>query len=143
MEDTRVMDPNTIPTSDGDVTVTGDLIGRADSSRLHHNHAGEFVEPGRENHCSTCRFYEVRIFKDDSGTEPAYIVVTMGHTIVPGEKVFTHIRRVTSPHEVLEVLTVRKPGKEPYLSKSNALALAQAAHADRALEDAYLNRGVV
>lgn len=138
----NVIDLNLIPGKDGDQRVDGKLIGSADSSRTHHNHPGEFVgeDPttGRRGHCSTCRFTEVRIFKTDMG----YAVATMGHTIVPGEVTFSHLRYMKSPHEVIETLTTRNPGKEPYLSRSAARALAQAANEDQALENAYVDRAV-
>lgn len=139
MIDTRAAgrSPNIIPTADGDVEVPGELLGLANSSRLEHNHATDYVRPG--DRCSTCRYTEVRLFRDATH----YILVTLGMTIVPGETIIHRIRRLTSPFEVLEVLTVRKPGREPFLPKSAALTLAQAADLDEGISEAYINRAVV
>lgn len=129
--------PNIIPTADGDVKVPGKLLGLANSSRLEHNHATPYVRKG--DRCSTCRYTEVRLFRDGS----TYVLVTLGMTIIPGEQIISRIRYLTSPFEVVEVLTVRKPGREPFLPKSAALSLAQAADLDKGIEDAYVNRAVV
>jgi hypothetical protein len=139
MDNTRTVErgPNIIPTADGDVEVPGTLLGLANSSRLEHNHATPFVRKG--DRCSTCRYTEVRLFRDGDH----YVLVTLGMTVIPGETIIHRIRRLTSPFEVLEVLTVRKPGREPFLSKSAALALAQAADVDGGIADAYVNRAVV
>jgi hypothetical protein len=129
--------PNIIPTADGDVVVPGELLGRANSSRLEHNHSTSYVRKG--DRCSTCRYTEVRLFRDGA----TYVLVTLGMTIIPGEQIISRIRFLTSPFEVVEVLTVRKPGREPFLPKSAALTLAQAADLDEGIADAYVNRAVV
>lgn len=150
--------------------IRGTLIGFASSERDDHGHstAGTwpYVQPGQR--CSGCRWFEIRIFcveneithlcncaqesdgmtgvhTEDCGFEPPrarYLVLTYGRTVVTGETDKRRASWTDSPHEVLELLTQRNSGSA-FLPATSARALAQAAHYDSGIYDAYINRAVV
>lgn len=125
---------------------TGRLLGAATSeSDFHTNHPGDFAAKGEK--CSGCRWFEVAIYRRDAprGTgdpDVDYVVFTLGHTDVPGERLYGRITQVNSPFEVVEVLTVRRVGAT-FMPAQSSRALAQAAAVDAGLRDAYVNRAVV
>lgn len=145
---------------DGDeVRFTGQLLGFGTSRRDNHNHyPRRFAAKGEK--CSACRWLEVYLYRryadeevDLAATPPTlakitpvptdYVVHTVGATDVPGEHRLSRISFTTSAFEVLELLTVRRPGDEPFVAAQASRALAQAASLDRGIRDAYINRAVV
>lgn len=117
------------------------LLGDASSRRDEHTHDRErdpYVPPG--GRCSACRWFEVDIYRTDAGT---YVVHTVGASVVPGERRRSRVTETTSAYEVIELLTVRPYGKEPFITAQSAGALAQAAELDDDVRDAYINRAVV
>jgi len=126
-----------------------------------------YATPGER--CSACRWFEVRIFAveaevDTSGEcncaggtaesnyahEPhcglipaggRYLVLTYGLSDVPGEVAKRRTTFTDSPFTVIETLTQRR-GQQAFLPATSARVLAEAAHFDRELADAYVNRAV-
>lgn len=134
----------------------------ADSSEqdTHADHAGDYAR--KYEKCSACRWFEVAIYRRyvteevDLETDPAhprifeieptpgdYVVHTVGGSIVPGEHRLSRISCSDSGFEVVELLTVRKSGGEPFIATQSSRALAQAAALDDGIRDAYINRAVV
>lgn len=132
-----------LPSPDGTdrypVVVAGRLLGMSSSQRSDHNervrHVNGFAPVGV--HCSTCRWTEIRILRD----EFAYVILKAGRTIVPGETDRFNLVRVRTAYEVVESLTSRAAGAA-YLTRRPAMALAQGAAYDIPLRDAYENRAV-
>lgn len=142
--------------------VHGRLIGFATSHRDQHNHPGhEFApvinaETNRRAHCNACRWFEVRIIReyevelvdpDGPRDEPelrfvGYVVHTLGGSAVPNDTTYCRVARTESPYDVVELLTVRRDDTVA-LPGHSARALAQAAHYDDAVANAYVNRAVV
>jgi hypothetical protein len=126
-----------------DFTVSGRLLGHSSSRRDRHSHPGPDVTPAGWK-CSACRWIEIRIFRTD---DDSYLVHTEGHTVVPGESIRITVSRTDSPYTVIELLTLRgrRTGGHvgsAFLPQPSALALAEAAHYDTELRDAYLDRAV-
>jgi hypothetical protein len=132
-------------------TFTGVQLGAGGSRRDEHgDHEDRFARRGER--CSACRWLAVAIYRrrradaDDSASSRFtydYVVHTVGDTVVPGEKRFSRIGTTESPYEVVELLTVRKPGQDPYIAVQSSRALAQAANVDDGIRDSYINRAVV
>lgn len=109
--------------------------------------------------CSACRWFEVGIYERHD-FKPAltavgpldvvhatqrpvgFVVHTRGVSTVPGEDNYGRIIETVSPHEVIEVLTMRNDG-DPFIPTQSARALARASHYSEDLRDAYVNRAVV
>lgn len=124
-----------LPIPRGTETVDGWLIGFASSQRDRHNHP----TGSTSNRCSACRWSEVRIFLNNDKSEARYAVHTHGPTTIPGEINLCHLYRTNSAHQIVEILTVRKPNAV-FLPRVAAMALAEAAGCDAGIEDAYINR---
>lgn len=127
----------------GSTTFEGDLLGSGTSHSADHSHPGGFISRtpvnGRRASCSACRWFEVSLYWDvDAGQ---YVVHTIGRSIVPEEIDYARIARTHSPYEVLEFLTVRQPGNV-FIASPSLHALAQAAHLDEGIRDAYVNRAI-
>lgn len=125
---------------------TGIRLGHNTSHQEAHGHPPEFAPKGSK--CSACRWFEVSIYRrfDTDGTDFApndYVVHTIGASIVPGEQRFSRISITSSAFEVIEFLTVRKVGEDPFITVQSSRALAQAATKDELMRDAYINRAVV
>lgn len=125
------------------VKFRGELLG--ESNTRSPNHTGHpnfpYIQPGGDR-CGACRWLEVQIYRT-VGEAQKYFVYTVGKTSVPRE-----VDRITpvwtdSAFEIIEVLTVRKSGKEPKLPAASARVLASAAQFDDDIRDAYINRAVV
>jgi hypothetical protein len=129
--------------NDGEpVVVSAYLLGTATSENPEHNdHDTEFVKRGER--CSACRWFEVQIFdvSDDEDAGEAYLVYTVGKTIVPGETPRIRFKWTDSPRVVVESLTVRQNG-HPKLPVASALALAMAADLDDEIARAFDRRVV-
>jgi hypothetical protein len=127
-------------------TVTGTFLGVGSSHRPRHkgHEAGTFI-PRRE-HCSTCRWTEIRIFVE-AGERTRYAVVNRGVSIVPGERELVTCERFTTGFSVVEGVTTRKTQRDGSqvvaLTLPAARALAQAAAHDESIRDAYVNRATV
>lgn len=139
----------------------GVLLGRDSSEQdIHTDHPDDYAK--KYEKCSACRWFEVAIYRryvtegSDLETDPArpriypidpepgdYVVHTIGGSIVPGEHRLSRISITDSAFEIIEFLTVRKQGSEPFITAQSSRALAQAASKDEDLRDAYINRAVV
>lgn len=142
----------------------GTPLGAASSRRETHNHnlsRDRFAPRGVR--CAACRWHEVAIYRRyatqevDLTTDPAhpriyalrepvagdYVVHTVGESIVPGETRLSRVSATDSAFEVVELLTVRRPDEEPFITAQSSRALARAATLDDGLRDAYINRAVV
>jgi len=132
-----------LPASGGGdpVPLDGQFIGMASSRRDSHNrripHPDGFAPPNSRGQCSTCRWTEIRVFRDADG----YLIHRSGMTIVPGESPRHPVVRVRTAYEVVESLTSRVAGGA-HLTRTPAMALAQCAAYDVPLRDAYENRAV-
>lgn len=133
---------------------------------------GEYVgvdASGKPKRCNACRWFEIRIFREfaDGFTVPSnaephelsrlyaeafqedqlgdYVVYKVGASIVPGEVPYCRYDLISSPHEVVESLTVRKVddgGPRTFITKPSAVALSSGAKFDEELEYAWTNRAV-
>ncbi len=146
----------TVAVDSGDLMFEGQLIGESTSRRDDHIHPyspSGFAPPGVR--CFACRWMEAKIFivskivtVDTAGTHhhtPSgrYLVYTVGGSIIPSEITYRRAVFTRGGYEVLELLTIRKQGAEPYMSAVSARALSQAAQCDHGIRDAYVNRAVV
>lgn len=117
------------------------LLGYATSQRdQHRNHNDDEFMPANNGRCSACRWFEIRIFRviDPITVGGQYIVHTYGRTIVPDEIELCRLYVTSSPHEIIEFLTVHKNGFV-FVPVASIHALAQAAHWDPEIERAYLS----
>lgn len=120
------------------------LLGYATSQRdQHRNHDLADFMPANNGRCSACRWFEIRIFRvtDPITVGGQYIVHTYGRTIIPGEIELCRLYVTSSPHEIIEFLTVHKNGYV-FVPVASIHALAQAAHWDSEIEKAYLSAQV-
>jgi hypothetical protein len=132
---------------------TGRVLGLASGQRSYHlPHRDEFAAPGER--CGACRWTEVTIYKRrlvDGFSEQvdesvwAYVVHTVGRSVVPGEVDLPKVVETSSPYEVVEALTVRRSGPrgEVFMPPQHLRALSAAAQWDDGIRDAYINRAVV
>jgi hypothetical protein len=120
--------------------IAGHFLGMGSSYRPEHKgHPGAEWAP-RGTHCSTCRWTEIRIFRDDAGT---LYTVNCGASEVPGERDLIRVNRVGTPFELVESLTtVDRVTRQPVLNFPARHALAQAASHDLGVRDAYVNSPV-
>lgn len=127
---------------DKPVVVNGWMLGSTTSARLSHgehmNRGDSFAAQGER--CFACRWFEIAILRDSASG--MFVVATVGGTIIPNEKTYYKVEYTESAYEVIELLTLRKPGREPNLPMVSARALAQAASRDPEIEHAYANRSV-
>lgn len=128
------------------VRFTGTLIGSGTTQRDEHSHSlNRSAEKGER--CFACRWYEAYIYTVDTlpdyyPTNQRFMVATVGGTAVDGERTYYRAHATSSGFEVVELLTIRKEGKRPYMSTSAARALAQAAEEDDVIREAFVNRAV-
>lgn len=157
-----------------EIEFCGILIGFASSYRDEHTHDAvdaqgtmQYVESG--SRCSSCRWFEVRIFTVDTAyvddctcgdtvkpyneneshmstcgevvPEGKYLVLTYGITIVPGESNKRRAVWTDSPYRIIEVLTQRNSSGS-FLPATSAAVISEAARWDEGILDAYLiNKG--
>lgn len=124
----------------------GVLIGHGTTQRDEHSHPlGQSAKAGQR--CFACRWYEAYIYHVTKllggDLDARFMVATVGGTSVPGERTYYRSHATSSGFEVVELLTIRKTGSEPYMATSAARALAQAAEVDDVIREAYINRAVV
>jgi hypothetical protein len=127
-------------------TFDGQLIGAASTERREHtSHIGDHADRGFR--CYACRWAEAYIYVVDAGdprrSQGRYCVVTVGASEVPNEVNFNRANFTDSALEVIELLTVRKRDRDPYMPGVNARTITQAAENDDDLYDAWVNRATV
>lgn len=131
-----------------DATFLG--FGSTERSR-HRNHPELDYAPPKIK-CAACRWYESRLFKIHDGDSQHYLLHHTGASTVPGEVDWYRYEEAYSAHNVVELFTVRPDpddlddrGRQrtPFLTRPGATVLALAARFDDAVDDAYVNRGVV
>lgn len=135
------------------IRLRGRLLGFASSESDHHQHHDPDGYPRPGERCSACRWFECRIFEVQAVLSPdhqpaapdgRYLVLTYGLSEVPGEVDKRRAVWVTSPHEIIELLTQRgRSDRQAFLPAASARALAQAAHWSPEVNEAYVNRAVV
>ncbi len=113
--------------------------------RLLQRDGGEYVFRGRLLGGGTSaapgkrRWFEVAIYKDLTNR---YVVYTVGRTTVDDEVPLIRLLETFSAFEVLQSLVVHH-NEKTYLPRQSDRALAQAAHWDDDIRDAYINRAVL
>lgn len=114
-------------------------IGPSPSPHQHRNsHPGrEFAAP--KEWCIACRWFEPRIFREIEG-DRRYLLHRAQMTIVPGEKILTRHEWALTGHELIELLTIRRDDRPPFLTMPAGRVLAQAAGQDEELDNAWVNR---
>jgi hypothetical protein len=124
------------------VRFSGLFLGLGSTHRPEHKgHDDEPFAP-RLTHCSTCRWTEIRIFRDRDRS--LYVIVSRGASAVPGETDRVAVREAESAFETVEALAVfdERLGR-PVLHPHARRALAQAAQRDAGLRDAYTHSPLV
>lgn len=128
----------------------GQFIGYGSSHRHSHiNHdtkENEFAEKGVT--CSACRWFEVRIFRDNNQNK--FLLYTTGESAIPKEQPRYRSEWITSPYEIIESLTtvrshINNDGhrtQQTILSYAARKALSQAIYYNTELQEAYLARVV-
>lgn len=122
-------------------TLRGVFLGMGSSYRpSHKGHPDERWAPQRV-HCSTCRWTELRLFRDAEGK---LVVVNCGASDVPGETDLVRVQEVETSFELIESLVTRerRPPFASVLPMPARRALAMAASHDAELRDAYINSPV-
>lgn len=134
-----------IGTGDDSTVIDATFLGLGTSERpTHRDHVGKYANPARNERCTACRWFELRIFRVESGGR-GYVMHYTGRSIVPGETQRYRIERVVGSYEAVEQLTVRRDDagrREVYLPGPAARALAQAASFDEDIQEAYIDRAV-
>lgn len=142
---------------------TGERLAFVSSKMETHNH--ELVKVTdhpipyplpKHQKCSACRWFEVSIFRvmenvemiPTQGVGHRYLVNMIGRTIVQDEITFCRMEWAFSAHELLEIMTVRRPGTQErpssvFFPKPNARALAMSCAYDTEIRDAWENRAVI
>jgi hypothetical protein len=95
--------------------------------------AGTSKVPGKQ------RWFEINIYRKRDGS---YVVHTIGMSLIDGESPLVRIIMTTSAFEIISVLVVNHNNKT-YIPRQSDRALAQAAHWDDDIRDAYINRAVL
>lgn len=108
-------------------------MGSTRSDRHQDHNPGEYPVKTRGEKCNLCRWYETRVFRLG---ENDYVVHHVGRSIVPGEVDMPHHESAYSADEVIELYTVRKDDKDPFLTRPGARALSQAVQFDDELREA-------
>lgn len=116
--------------------IQGRFLGLGTTHRPEHKgHTDKPFAP-QGVHCSTCRWTEIRLFRDEA--EDAFVIVSIGASEVPGEKDLIRVTRCVTADETVEGLAVfdRRLGR-PVLAPHARRALARAATYSSALREAY------
>ena len=116
--------------------IDADFLGFGSSYRPSHNHVyPPFAKKGY--HCSTCRWYETRIFQEGTRDEDGrYVIITQGPSVVPGEVTFITFGYAADVPELLEVLTLQPDGSHKVIPPV-ARALEMAAEYSDRINDVY------
>lgn len=137
----------TVPTQAGDMTFTGQLLGRGTTSTDRHRHPGrEYAAKG--DRCSACRWFTCEIYAVADG-QGRYMIHTRGDSIVPGEDQIPRVVFSTTALGVLTTLIQRQPldrpdphnrdtwtWSQPRLSRSARAAMEMAALHDEEIRNA-------
>lgn len=119
--------------------IAGAFLGMGTTYRPDHKNHHPSVSAPRGVHCSTCRWTELRLFKDAR----SLFVVNCGASDVEGERDFVKVTPVDTAFELIEALTtVDRHTRNTVLPMPARRALAQAASHDRDVRDAYINSPV-
>lgn len=111
----------------------GDFLGMGSSHRPFHKHSfPPYAERGQ--HCSTCRWMEIRIFQHQDGR---YLVVQTGRSIVPGEDELTTFGWPEGGPAVVAALASWKEEGKAFFTFVAKRALETASEYDDALHAAY------
>lgn len=117
----------------------GDFLGMGSSNRPFHKHAfPPYAEP--KQHCSTCRWMEVRIFQEADnlgGPYARYLIVRTGRSIVPGEETRTTFGYQESGTGVVNALITWNDAGQGSLPYVERRALEQASQYDDLIRAAY------
>lgn len=115
--------------------LSGDFLGLGSSHRPYHKHQfPPYAEP--KQHCSTCRWMEVRIFQEADG-EHRYLIVKSGVSIVPGEETITTFGWAGTGSAVVEALTDFDDAGRAAFSFISRRVLEQASRYDDDIHQAY------
>lgn len=121
--------------------LVGDFLGMGSSHRPSHKHRfPPFAEP--KQHCSTCRWMEVRIFQEHEAPEGGersgrYLVVRSGRSIVPGEETRTSFGYMGSGADVVSSLISWDEDGVAALAYVERQALVQASAFDDSINESY------
>lgn len=120
--------------------ITGAFLGMGSTFRPEHKgHPGAEWAP-QGVHCSTCRWTELRIFRD---ADTRLYVVKCGASDIPGERDLISVSAVDTPFELVESLTtVDRNTRRTVLPMPARRALAQASNHDSRVRDAYIHSPV-
>lgn len=113
----------------------GDFLGMGSSrdGRLAHIH--QFPPHAkRGQHCSACRWMEVRIFQHE---DHRYLIVQTARSVVPGERDLTILGWAMNASELIAALISREPSGKPSLSFVARQALETASDYDDELDVVY------
>jgi hypothetical protein len=101
---------------------------------------GQLLGHGSSYHEGKVRWFVVDLYKDSAYNQ--FVVHTQGISTIPGEQTLVRVKTTTSAFEIVELLTVHH-NKKLYLPRPSSRALAQAAHWDDDIRDAYVSRAVL
>lgn len=119
----------------------GDFLGMGSTHRPYHKHAfPPYAEP--RQHCSTCRWMELRIFQECERPEGGerlgrYLIVRTGQSVVPDEEVRTTFGYLDTASEVVNALITWSEEGRGSLNYVERRALEQASAYDDELKEAY------
>lgn len=115
------------------IRLTGDFLGMGSSHRPYHKHRfPPYADQGQ--HCSTCRWMEIRLFQADDGR---YLTVQRGVSIVPGEEELLTFGWAADGPAAVEALTSWDREQRAYFTFVAKRALEQASQYDGAVDAAY------
>lgn len=119
----------------GSTTVlNGDFLGVGSSHRPSHKHAfPPYAAP--KQHCSTCRWMEVRIFQEAAEAR-RYLMVRTGRSVVPDEETRTTFGWLDTAADLVNALVTWEGGRGS-IGYVERRALEQAAQYDDDLQSAY------
>lgn len=125
-----------------EITFTGRQLGHGSTHQPFHSGHPDMPFTRRGERCGACRWFEVYIY-EVIDEKSRYLVYTVGRSTIPNEVDLVNAYWTNSAPEILEILTIRKEGSEPFLPAPSARALASAAGFDRGIKEAYFNRAVI
>lgn len=120
------------------VRLEGDFLGMGSSHRPFHKHSfPPYAERGQ--HCSTCRWMEIRIFQEHTGpgTPARYLVVQTGRSIVPGDDDLTTFGWAENSPAVVTALMSWGDNDRAFFTFVAKRALETAAEYDENLRRTY------
>ena len=115
--------------------IEGDFLGMGSSHRPFHKHAyPPYAERGQ--HCSTCRWMEIRIFQE--ADEPGrYLIVQTGRSDVPGESDITTLGWAEDGPAVVSALATWNDDGQASFTFVAKRALETASAYDEDVQSAY------